>query len=209
MRRGSKRPKLTAADRIFWVWLSRIWSDWRSALAMVKPERVIARYRKGFRLFWTWRVRRGQAGRPVVSGEVRDLIRRMSRENPRWGAPRIHREFLKRVNDVGVFDNHLRSPISVDSFTVPAIRYQELHAFLGLVHDRRRIVHVDVTAHPTRSGPPSNCERRFRSSRSRSICCATGMESSATVSKSRSKTRRSGKCCRRLGRRGSARRASA
>ena len=96
-----KRPKLTPADRIFWVALSRLWRDWRSALVLVKPETVIAWHRTGFRRFWTWKVRQGQPGRPGVSREVRDLIRRMCRENPIWGAPRIHGELLKLGIDIG------------------------------------------------------------------------------------------------------------
>src|SRR5262245_57882405 len=71
------------------------WSDWRSALVIVKPETVIGRHRQGFRLFWSWKVRRGQLGRPPVPKYLRELIRRMSRENPLWGAPRIHGELLK------------------------------------------------------------------------------------------------------------------
>jgi len=83
-----KRPKLTAADRILWAWLCGIWSDWRSALVIVKPETVIAWHRKGFRLFWTWRIRHGQVGRPAVPKEVRDLIRKMSRGD---GTPALQR----------------------------------------------------------------------------------------------------------------------
>src|SRR6516162_10071625 len=82
-RSAAKRPKLTAVDRLFWICLSRLWCDWRSALAIVTPETVVAWHRAGFRLFWTWKVRRGQPGRPVTSHEVRDLIRKMCRENPR------------------------------------------------------------------------------------------------------------------------------
>jgi hypothetical protein len=96
-----KRPRLTAADRILWAWLCGVWSDWRSALVTVKPETVIAWHRKGFRLFWTWKIRHGQVGRPAVPKEVRDLIRKMSRENPLWGAPRIHGELLKLGIDIG------------------------------------------------------------------------------------------------------------
>src|SRR5208283_2100011 len=69
-----------------------MWTDWRSALALVQPETVIAWHRAGFRLCWTWKVRRGQPGWPVTSREVRDLIRKMCRENPTRGAPRIHGE---------------------------------------------------------------------------------------------------------------------
>src|SRR5574341_2423688 len=67
-----KRPCLTRLDRLLWVWLSRTWRDWRVALAIVKPETVIAWHRKGFRLFWTWQIRRGRVGRPAVS---RDMMR--------------------------------------------------------------------------------------------------------------------------------------
>ena len=86
-RSAAKRPKLTSGDRLLWICLSRLWRDWRSALAIVKPETVIAWHRAGFRLFWTWKVRRGQPGRPVISREVRDLIRKMYRENPTWLRP--------------------------------------------------------------------------------------------------------------------------
>jgi putative transposase len=94
-RSARKRQKLTAADRLFWAWLSGVWRDWRPAVVIVKPETVIGWHRQGFRLFWTWKIQHGRIGRPVVSQEVRDLIRKMSRENPTWGAPRIHGELLK------------------------------------------------------------------------------------------------------------------
>ena len=94
-RSARKRPKLTPLDRLLWVWLSRVWSDWRTALAIVQPKTVIAWHRRGFRLFWAWKIRRGQPGRPTLPREVRDLIRRMCRENPTWGAPRIHGELFK------------------------------------------------------------------------------------------------------------------
>ena len=96
-----KRPKLTSGDRLFWVCLSRLWRNWRSVLAIVKPETVVAWHRAGFRLFWTWKVRRGHPGRPVISREFRELIRQMCRENPGWGAPRIHGELLKLGIDIG------------------------------------------------------------------------------------------------------------
>jgi putative transposase len=100
-RSARTRPKLTSGDRLLWICLSHLWRDWRSALAIVKPETVVAWHRAGFRLFWTWKVRRGQPGRPVILREVRDLIRKMCRENPRWGAPRIHGELLKLGIDIG------------------------------------------------------------------------------------------------------------
>jgi putative transposase len=101
LHRSVKRPKLTAADRLFWAWLSELWTDWRTALVIGKPETVIAWHRKSFRLFWTWKVRSVKPGRPAVARDVRDLLRRMSRENPLWGAPRIHGELLKLGIDIG------------------------------------------------------------------------------------------------------------
>jgi putative transposase len=79
-RAARKRPKLTHGDRLLWVCLSRLGSGWLSSLAIVKPETVIASHRVGFRRFWTWKVRRGRPGRPVVSRKVRDLIRNY----PHW-----------------------------------------------------------------------------------------------------------------------------
>jgi hypothetical protein len=88
LQRSVKRPKLNRFDRFLWAWFCGVWDEWRSALCIVKPQTVIAWRRKGFRLFWTWKVRRGQRGRPPVSKEIRKLIRKMSRENPRSSHPR-------------------------------------------------------------------------------------------------------------------------
>ncbi len=139
-------------------------------MVIVRPETVIGWHRKGFRLLWTWKVRHGQSGRPPVSKETRQLIRKMSRENPLWGAPRIHGELLKLGVDIGetsvgkylvrrpkpssqdwrtFLENHVKTMVSVDFFTVPTIRFQVLYVFLVVAHDRRRIVHFNVTAHPT------------------------------------------------------------
>ena len=85
LKRKTARPCLRSADRLFWVLLSRLWPGWRRALMIVRPETVIAWHRKGFRLYWTWKSRRGKSGRPPASVEVRALIRRMSRENPALG----------------------------------------------------------------------------------------------------------------------------
>ena len=100
-RSANKRPRLQPADRLLWVWLSRVWADWRSSLVIVKPETVVGWHRKAFRLFWTWKIRRGKIGRPSMPHDVRDLIRRMSKENPGWGAPRIHGELLKLGINIG------------------------------------------------------------------------------------------------------------
>src|SRR2546428_313568 len=88
------RPRLTAMARIFWVVLSRLWKSWRNSLQVVRPETVVGWHRQGFRRYWTWK-RRRRRGRPMIRTELRDLIRRISRANPLWGAPRIHGELLK------------------------------------------------------------------------------------------------------------------
>ncbi len=94
-RGGRRRLRLSCADRLLWVWLSRLWTGWRSALVIVKPETVIRWHRKGFRLYCTWKSRQARPGRPDIPQEVRHLIRKMSVANPLWGAPRIHGELLK------------------------------------------------------------------------------------------------------------------
>jgi hypothetical protein len=97
LQRKTPKPRLKSADRHLWVWLSRFWSRWRSALVIVKPDTVIDWHRRGFRWYWTWKVRHGKAGRPSVPKETRELIRTLSRNNALWGAPRIHKGFLKTL----------------------------------------------------------------------------------------------------------------
>lgn len=113
----------------------------------MKPSTIVGWHRKGFRLFWTWKIRQGKPGRPALPGEVRELIRTMSRDNPLWGAPKIHGELLKLGIDIGetsgskymarrrrppsqtwktFLTNHINSMVSVDFFTVPTIRFQIL-----------------------------------------------------------------------------------
>lgn len=161
--------RLNCADRVFWVWLSRVWTEWRSALIIVKPETVIAWHRQGFRLYWKWKSRH-PAGRPSVSSEVRNLIRKMSLANPRWGAPRIHGELMKlgiSISQATVakymvlhrrppsqnwrtfLTNHMQTMVSVDFFVVPTITFRILFVFVILSHERRRPIHFAVTANPT------------------------------------------------------------
>src|SRR5713226_7761486 len=170
LQRSSRGHRLClgCADRVLWVWLSRLWNDWRSALLLVKPETVIAWQRKGFRLYWNWK-NRPLEGRPCVSPEVRNLIRKISLANPRWGAPRIHGELLKigiEVSQATVakymvrhrqapsqswrtfLKNHAKVLVSVDFFFVPTIAFQLLFVFVILDHDRRRPMHFAVTSNP-------------------------------------------------------------
>ena len=223
-RSARKRPKLTPADRLLWVFLSRVWGDWRSALDIVKPATAIAWHRKGFRLFWTWKIRHGQVGRPTVSCEVRDLIRRMSRENPLWGTPHIHGELLKlgiEISETSVakymvrhrkppsqtwrtfLDNHVKNLVSVDFFTVPTIRFQVLYVFLMLAHDRRRWFILMSPRIPRRNGRHSNFAKHFRLIKFRSTCSAIAIRFSATPSERRYRTCRLRKCSRLPDHRGS------
>jgi putative transposase len=94
-KRKQSRLRLHRLDRFFWTALRRVYSGWTEALIIVKPETVVSWHRAGFRLFWRWRSRQRRPGRPQVSAEIRQLIRRMKAENPTWGAPRIHGELLQ------------------------------------------------------------------------------------------------------------------
>jgi transposase InsO family protein len=164
-----RRLRLMHADRWFWAWLSGVWTGWRTALVIVKPETVIAWHRGGFRLFWTWKSRR-RTGRPTVPSHVRALIRTMSEANPFWGAPRIHGELLKLGIDVcqatvakymarrrpppsqtwrTFLANHVGQVMAADFFVVPTATCRLLFVLVILAHERRRVVHVAVTAHPT------------------------------------------------------------
>jgi len=154
---------------MLWVWLSRLCSQWRSALLIVKPETVIAWHRRGFRWYWRWKSRQGEPGRPVIHWEIRELIRQMSLANPLWGAPRIHGERLKLGIEVcqatvakymvrqrrpssqtwrTFLHNHAQQLVSTDFFVVPTVTFRALYVIIVLAHERRRVLHFNVTSHP-------------------------------------------------------------
>jgi putative transposase len=170
LQRNVKRPRLTNQDRVLWIFLSRLWSDWQTVLALVQPDTVVRWHRKGFRLYWRWKSRPRWPGRRRVPKEVRDLIRTMSRHNPLWGAPRIHGELLKLGIEVSqatvskyvvrhrkppsqtwrtFLKNHAKDIVSVDFFTVPTATFRVLFVFIVLTNERRQIVHFNVTDSPT------------------------------------------------------------
>jgi putative transposase len=170
LHRTAPRPRLRPSDRLFWVLLARLWHGWAEVVAIVQPETVIRWQRTGFRLFWTWKSRRPGLGRPAVAPDVRALIRTMARANPLWGAPRIHGELQKlglEISQAAVskylgrrstppsqtwrtfLDNHIQTLVSVDFFVVPTVLFKVLFVFVVLAHDRRRVVHVNVTDAPT------------------------------------------------------------
>ncbi len=153
---------------MFWVLLSRICSGWRASIHIVQAETVVRWHRHGFRYYWRWKSH--CRGRPKIDPEIRDLIRRMCRANPFWGAPRIHGELLKpgiNVSEATVckymvrrrgppsqtwrtfLDNHVKELIALDFFTVPTATFRVLFVLIVLSHDRRRILHFNVTEHPT------------------------------------------------------------
>jgi len=167
--RKAKRLRLQMKDRIFWLCLARSWDGWRESLIVVKPATVVRWHRQGFKYYWAWKSRH-RGGRPAIDPEVRDLIRRMSRANPLWGAPRIHGELLKLGIDLSqttvakymirhpkppslgwraFLDNHLKDLVSIDFFTVPTVTFRILFVFLVLSHNRRQVLHCNVTEHPT------------------------------------------------------------
>src|SRR5215467_11975707 len=94
LRRVRPRPRLHGSDRALLVWITRIWPHLLDLSQVVKPETILRWHRAGFRAFWRWKSRH-RAGRPKIDRELRDLIRQMSKENPLWGAPRVHGELLK------------------------------------------------------------------------------------------------------------------
>ena len=102
-----QRPKLTWADKLFWVGIKRVWSQWKNCLVLVAPETVVRWHRAGFRRYWHWRSRHKiGCGRRRISRELRELIFQMVAENPTWGAPRIHGELRKLGFDLSERTSH-------------------------------------------------------------------------------------------------------
>jgi putative transposase len=169
LNRRHRRPRLRKSDRVFWLLLSRFWSNWKETLVIVKPETVLRWHRKRFASYWT-RLSRKRPGRPETDRAIRELIRRMARSNPLWGAPRVHGELLKPGIDISertasrwmprrtkppsqtwraFLDNHVGELVSMDFFTVPTATFRVLFVLIILAQHRRRIVRFNVTEHPT------------------------------------------------------------
>ena len=170
MTRSARRPRLGRADRLLRCWLSRRWSRWRSVLFVVQPDTVVRWHRTAWRRYWTWRSRR-PSGRPRISAEVRELIERMARDNPRWGSVRIQGELRKLGIQVSArsvrryrravrrrppsqswrtfLRNQAPNIWAADFLTVQTLTFQTLYVFFFVTHERRRVVHFNVTAHPT------------------------------------------------------------
>ena|SRR5258708_185328 len=173
VQRRNPRPRLTRLDRLFWVVTKRLWPQWKQALVIVTPETVVRWHRAGFLLYWNWiSHHRKVFGRKRASKELRELIFRMVDENPTWGAPRIHGELLKLGFDLSertvsrwvrrapknpepakrwqaFLQNHREAIAAMDFFTVPTLTFGVLYCFFVITHDRRRILHCNVTRNPT------------------------------------------------------------
>ena len=170
LQRSVGRPRLARWDRILWVWLSRVWVGWRSSLAIVQPATVLAWHRQSFQLYWRWKSRPNPVGRPKLDAEIRDLIRRMAKENPTWGRRRIRAELALLGYEVAELTvvkymhrmsprpsptwraflaTHARDIVAVDFFLVPTLTFRLLFVFVVLRHDRRELLHLNVTDHPS------------------------------------------------------------
>ncbi|MGO8698039.1 MAG: integrase core domain-containing protein [Limisphaerales bacterium] len=168
LQRSVPKPKLGKSDRLLWVLLKRCWAEWQRWLVVVQPRTVVAWHRQGFRLFWRWKSR-GRRGRPSVGRELVTLVRRMWSTNPTWGSKRIQAELAKlgiAVSDSTVrkyrprtrradqtwktfLHNHASDLIAVDFCAVPTITVRVLHVFLVLAHERRKILHFNITDSPS------------------------------------------------------------
>jgi transposase InsO family protein len=165
-RSAPTRLRLRTADRLIFVWLYRRFPSLLGAAVIFKPETLVRWHRSGFRLYWRWKSRR-RVGRPAVPNDIRDLVRTISRDNPLWGAPRIHGELLKLGIDIAqssvakhlprrrgspspgwraFLRNHIAA---VDLFVVPTIGFKLLYGLVILRLQRRRLVWTNVTANPT------------------------------------------------------------
>lgn len=174
LKRRTKRAHLRRSDRLFWVVLRRAWSQWAKPLLIVKPDTVVRWHRKGFRLYWRVRSRSKQAGRPITGHEARVSLSTLANENPTWGPPHTPHPWgavEARIRDFRA--NSLALPVAVAS---PRRDCSALASFSeesqgsdcgdGLVHrdygqlpdsvllflirhDRREIIHLNVTEHPT------------------------------------------------------------
>jgi hypothetical protein len=156
--------------------MCRLWPEWKRVLLLVPPETVVRWHRTGFKLYWKWLSRhRGCAGRKCVSSELRELIFRMVAENRTWGAPRIHGELTMLGFDISertvsrwirkaprnpepakqwkaFLNNHREAIVAMDFFTVPTLTFEVLYCFFVIAHNRRRILHFNVTNQLGHSG---------------------------------------------------------
>jgi putative transposase len=195
------RPTLRTTDRLFWVGLARVWAGWRQALIIVTPDTVLRWHRRRFRDYWAKLSRRPKVGRPSVNAEIIAVVRKMAAANPLWGAPRIHRELCKLGIELAertvsrlmpkrppsqtwrtFLANHVRDLVSIDFFTVPTARLRVLFVLVVLAHHRRRVLHCNVTEHPTAAWTAQQIVDTFPTTPPLPISSATETRSTVTPS---------------------------
>ena len=163
------RVQLTNGDRLFLIYLYRWFPSVLKAITIIRPETLVRWHRAGFRRYWRWKSR-SQVGRPQIDADLRVLIQRMSRDNPLWGAPRIHGELLKLGFEVAqssvakymvkrrgppsqgwltFLRNHAPNIAAMDLFVVPTIGFDLLYVLVIVRLERRDLVWVNVTPNPT------------------------------------------------------------
>jgi hypothetical protein len=167
LRRAPYRLRLCGCDRLLLVWMTWLWPSLLGVTQVVQPETILRWHRAGFRMFWRWKSRK-RAGRPKIDRGLRELIRQMSRENPTWGASRIHGELLMLGFEVAqstvskymlrggprsqswktFLRNHAQAIAAIDLCVAPTLSFERLFAFLMLGHGRRRLLWFAVTRHP-------------------------------------------------------------
>jgi hypothetical protein len=168
LRHAPPRPRLRGSDRALLVRMTQLWPSLLGAARVVQPDTILRWHRAGFKAFWRWKSR-SRAGRPKIDRDLRDLIRRMSQENPNWGASRIHGELLMLGFEVAqstvskymvqggspsqswktFLRNHAQAIAAIDLCVVPTLTFERLLAFLVLGHGRRQLLWFEVTRHPT------------------------------------------------------------
>jgi transposase InsO family protein len=169
LRKAPPRLRLRGSDRALLVWITRLWPSLLGAVQVVQPETVLRWHRASFKMFWRWKSRH-RAGRPRIDRGLRDLIRQMSRENPLWGASRIHGELLMLGFEVPqstvskyiarsskppsqtwktFLRNQAEAIAAIDMCIVPTLTFELLFAFLVLGHGRRQLLWFEVTRYPT------------------------------------------------------------
>jgi hypothetical protein len=169
VRRAPHRIRLNAIDRALLVWMTRLVPSLLELTQIVRPGTILRWHRAGFRAYWRWKSR-GRSGRPKIDRDLRDLIRKMSKENPLWGAPRLHGELLKLGFELAestvskymikrrgppsqgwrtFLGNHAEAIAAIDLCVVPTLSFERLFAFLVLGHGRRQLLWFAVTRHPT------------------------------------------------------------
>jgi hypothetical protein len=172
LQRPHPRPRLSDADRRFWILASRWFSDWRYPLLIVKPETVLGWQRTGWKAYWRWRSsRQARGGRPAIRRELQALIGRMAAENRLWGQKRIQAELARLGFQVSArtvakymrgcrsggpigtwrefLTQHTLNILACHFFCVPTILFQTVHVFFVIRLANREILHVEVTRHPT------------------------------------------------------------